>query len=61
MSKISKEVKEDLFRKLLELEHIAEGNTYDGSCYPERVRGAYEMFKILGINDEYIKWRRENK
>ena len=60
MSKISKEVKEDLFKKLLELERIAEGNTC-GSCYQERVQGAYEMFKILGINGEYIKWRRENK
>ena len=45
-----------MFEKLLELEHSAEHETYDGHNYAEQVQGAYEMLKILGLDSVYIKW-----
>ena len=49
-------MKEKLFNKLLELEHLAEANTFDGRNYYEEANGAFQMLCILGLAKEYIKW-----
>ena len=53
---ISKEMKEKLFEEMLRLEHLSEVTTYDHRDYFEQSEGAYLMFKILGIDSDYIKW-----
>lgn len=53
---MTNEMKEKLFNKLLELEHLAEANTFDGRNYYEEANGAFQMLCILGLAKEYIKW-----
>ena len=53
---LTKEKKEELFNKMLELEHLAEARTFDGRNYNEEANGAFQMLEILGIAKEYIQW-----
>ena len=49
--------KNELFEKMLELEHLGEINTSNGINYFVTMSdGMFEAFKILGIESEYIKW-----
>lgn len=45
-----------MFKKVLEMETLAERTTYDGRNYTEQSNGAYEMLDILGLSKEYIEW-----
>ncbi len=57
---MKEEMKIKLFEKMLEIEHLSfkcyNPNEKDEHNYVEQSNGAFEMFKILGIDDEYIKW-----
>lgn len=53
---MTSEVKEKLFQKCLELEHLAEVPTFDGRDYCEQADGAFQMLQILGLSREYIEW-----
>lgn len=53
---ISNSMKVKLFNKMLELEHLAEAQTFDGRNYNEEANGAFQMLEILGIAKEYIHW-----
>lgn len=46
----------ELFEKVLELEHLAEKETYDNRNYYEQAIGAFQMLKILGVASEYVRW-----
>lgn len=50
------EKKMELFKKMLEYEHLAERGTYDGINYNTMADGMYSAFEILGIEHEYIAW-----
>lgn len=53
---LTDEMKEELFKQMLFFEHMGETDTYDHRNYCEMSNGAYTMLKILGLDDEYIKW-----
>ena len=49
-------MKEKLFNKMLELEHLGEEKTYDNHNYVEQSNGAFHMLALLGLDKEYIEW-----
>lgn len=53
---MTNEKKMELFKAVLELEHLAEAKTFDHRDYAEQSEGAFKMLKILGLHHEYIKW-----
>ena len=53
---ITNELKEKLFNKMLELEHLANVETYDHRNYFEQSNGAFHMLALLGLDKEYIEW-----
>ena len=53
---MSEEIKAKLFEKMLELEHLAEVETFDGRDYFEQSDGAFQMLQIMGLGSEYIRW-----
>jgi len=53
---MTNEKKTELFKKMLELEHLAERETYDGRDYNEQAEGAFEILTILGLGSEYVNW-----
>ena len=53
---MTQETKLKMFEKVLELEHLAERETFDHRNYVEQANGAFEMLMILGIDKEYIDW-----
>lgn len=57
---MSKKVKEDLFKKMLWLEHMSElycdGKLYDKVDYFAEADGAFKMLEVLGLSSEYINW-----
>lgn len=50
------EKKMELFKKMQELEELAEAKTYDNRNYFEQSEGFYKALQILGIEKEYIAW-----
>lgn len=53
---MTEEMKLNLFKMMLSLEEMADGQTYDGHNYYEQANGAYAMLKVLGLGSEYIRW-----
>lgn len=57
---MTNEMKETLFKLMLELEHkseaYCEGKTYDGRNYNEQACGAFYMIEALGLQSEYVNW-----
>lgn len=53
---MNKQIKLELFEKMLELEKLANEKTYDGRNYFEQSEGFYKSLVILGLNYEYIRW-----
>ncbi len=49
------EMKLAVFEKMLDLEHLAESETFDGRDYAERANGAFEILAIIGLSNEYIR------
>ena len=53
---MTQEMKNKMFEKMLELEHLGEVKTYDGRNYCEQANGAYAMLQVIGLDKEYIEW-----
>ena len=53
---MTEDMKLELFKAVLELEHLAEAHTFDHRDYAEQSNGAFLMLQILGLDHEYIKW-----
>lgn len=56
MTNITNEMKEEMFKKMLEFEHLAEKQTFDGIDYNDKANGMFVAFEIMGIGSEYIEW-----
>lgn len=56
MTNVTTEMKEEMFEKMLELEHLAQKRTFDGIDYCDMANGMFKAFEIMGIGTEYIKW-----
>lgn len=53
---MTEDKKLELFKAVLELEHLAEVETFDHRDYCEQSNGAFLMLQILGLDHEYIEW-----
>lgn len=53
---MTEDMKLELFKAVLELEHLAEVETFDHRDYCEQSNGAFLMLQILGLDHEYIEW-----
>ena len=53
---ITEEQKMAMFKKVLEMETLAERPNYGVHNYAEQADGAFLMLDILGLGKEYIEW-----
>jgi hypothetical protein len=54
--KITEAQKMAMFKKVLEMETLAERPNYGVHNYAEQSDGAFQMLGILGLGKEYIEW-----